>query len=64
MPIYSFKCPSCAHSFDALVKVGVTVAPCKQCQTESVKQLSAPGSFNLQGDGFYKPSARPVTGDV
>ncbi len=57
MPIYDFKCPSCGASFDALTKLGTTHIPCRVCGTDANKQVSAPGGFDLKGDGWYKPSS-------
>lgn len=59
-PIYDFACPVCNKTTEKIVKSDVTVAECPNCGSEAVRQVSAPGGFNLIGEGFYNPSAPPV----
>jgi putative FmdB family regulatory protein len=54
MPIYAYKCESCAHAKDVLQKISdplLTVCPaCGQATFK--KQLTAAG-FQLKGSGWY-----------
>jgi putative FmdB family regulatory protein len=53
MPIYEYRCESCAHEFDVLQKISddpVTVCP--RCGGAVVKQVSST-SFILKGSGWY-----------
>ena len=54
MPIYAYKCESCAHTKDVLQKISdplLTVCPaCGQATFK--KQLTAAG-FQLKGSGWY-----------
>lgn len=60
MPLYDFKCTNCRKVTEKLVKSDVTNVECPNCGSSATRQLAAPGGFNLQGDGFYKPSAKPI----
>jgi len=60
MPFYDFKCIECSTTVEKLVKSDVKVVDCPNCGSSAVRQVSAPGGFNLQGDGFYRPSAKPI----
>ena len=57
MPLFDFKCPICQTRFEKLVKSDVVAEPCIKCGGTANKQLSAPGGFNLLGDGWYKGNA-------
>jgi putative FmdB family regulatory protein len=64
MPIYSYRCESCGHAKDILLKVSDPVlTTCPACGAESFrKQLTAAG-FQLKGSGWYvtdfKGDAKP-----
>lgn len=61
MPMFEFRCVTCLTLVERLVKADVTTVECPNCSGKAEKQLSAPGGFNLVGDGFYKPNAsKPV----
>ena len=54
MPIYAYKCESCAHAKDVLQKISdplLTVCPACGAPTFK-KQLTAAG-FQLKGSGWY-----------
>ncbi len=54
MPIYAYKCESCAHAKDVLQKISdplLTVCPACGAATFK-KQLTAAG-FQLKGSGWY-----------
>jgi putative FmdB family regulatory protein len=56
MPIYAFRCSSCAHGFDRLQKLSdPDPDTCPACGTrgEVSRQLTAP-SFRLAGSGWYE----------
>ena len=56
MPIYAFRCSSCAHGFDRLQKLSdPDPDACPACGTrgEVSRQLTAP-SFRLAGSGWYE----------
>lgn len=54
MPIYAYKCASCGHAQDILMKVtDLKLTICPSCGKETFnKQLTAPG-FQLKGSGWY-----------
>lgn len=54
MPIYAYKCASCGHVQDVLMKVtDIKLTICPSCGKETFnKQLTAPG-FQLKGSGWY-----------
>lgn len=57
MPLFSFKCPTCKTEVERIVKSDVTFVECPNCSDKALKQLSAPGGFDLRGDGWYKGNA-------
>jgi putative FmdB family regulatory protein len=57
MPLYSFKCSTCNAATERIVKSDVTYVECPNCSGKAEKQLSAPGGFDLKGDGWYKGNA-------
>lgn len=53
MPIYEFKCKSCAMTFDRLMRISEENTPlCPQCGGETKKLISSAGLL-FKGDGFY-----------
>jgi len=64
MPIFDFHCSKCKTTTERLTKSDVKMIECPQCGYLATKQVSAPGGFSLQGEGFYKPSPKPVDGAV
>lgn len=43
MPIYDFRCGSCAHRFEEWVRKAETVPPCPACgATQVARELSLP----------------------
>jgi putative FmdB family regulatory protein len=53
MPIYEYRCESCANEFDKLMKMGAPNPPCQICQGETKRMLSA-AAFHLKGGGWAK----------
>ncbi|MNV61004.1 Zinc ribbon domain protein [compost metagenome] len=41
MPIYEFKCTSCEHVFDDIVKMGTTEIECTKCGEPSKKTINS-----------------------
>jgi putative FmdB family regulatory protein len=55
MPIYVYHCEKCYAEKEMLKRVGDTDPEiCDKCAIPMEKQLTAPGSFNLKGNGWYK----------
>lgn len=55
MPIYVYQCPKCYSEKELLKKITDTDPEvCDKCTSPMEKQLTAPGSFNLKGGGWYK----------
>lgn len=44
MPIYEFRCDSCAARFEALVDAGTDSTPCRACGEVAARVLSAPAA--------------------
>ena len=57
MPLYEFKCVHCEKEFEKIVPMGTVQVNCPDCNAMANKKLSAPGGFQLKGDGWYKPSS-------
>jgi len=53
MPIYEYKCESCDHQFEKLVRISADAPPCEVCGAKVKKLVSAAG-FILKGGGWYK----------
>jgi putative FmdB family regulatory protein len=54
MPLYDFKCSTCNNHFTVLQKYNDPNPKCPQCgSSDTQKQLSAPGHFDLKGGGYY-----------
>lgn len=56
MPLYSYKCYTCDYEFEMLLAHDDdTSPPCPNCEEQlCIRQMSAPGGFQLKGEGFYK----------
>lgn len=52
MAFYTFKCPNCDVTKDELVKVGTESTVCKECGTDTEKQLSFRSSAIGLPNGF------------
>lgn len=53
MPIYQFKCPECKGNMERLQKSSDAAPECPQCDVPMEKQVTAPGGFDLRGNGWY-----------
>lgn len=54
MPIYEYRCESCGHQFEKMVKIGAEIPPCPSCEAANVRKLVSAASFHLKGSGWYK----------
>lgn len=55
MPIYEYRCESCAHELEALQKISdQPLRDCPNCQTLALRRLISAPSFRLKGDGWYE----------
>jgi putative FmdB family regulatory protein len=63
MALYDFKCVHCEHEFEKLVPMGTVQVSCPKCGAMANKKLSAPGGFDLRGDGWYKGNASKPSSD-
>jgi len=53
MPIYEYKCDSCDHQFEKLMRISAEPPPCEACG-ETVRKLVSASGFILKGGGWYK----------
>jgi putative FmdB family regulatory protein len=65
MPLYDFKCRSCGHRFEELVRLG-EAATCPKCQTAGAERQFSPsaGISTETTRGRSKRSARRVSGAI
>jgi putative FmdB family regulatory protein len=54
MPIYEYRCGSCAHVFEKLMRLGAEAPPCPECDHAEVEKLVSASGFILKGTGWYK----------
>lgn len=54
MPIYEYRCESCGHQFEKMVKIGAETPPCPACEAANVRKMVSAPSFHLKGSGWYK----------
>lgn len=54
MPIYEYRCPSCGHQFEKLVKMNAAPPECPECGQAEVDKLVSTSGFILKGSGWYK----------
>jgi len=52
VPIYEYRCPSCSHRFEKMMKMSDAPPPCPSCGAAVDKQISV-SSFHLKGGGWY-----------
>lgn len=53
MPIYEYRCETCGHQFEKMVRMNDDAPPCPSCGA-GVKKLISASSFHLKGSGWYK----------
>ena len=55
MPIYEYRCDSCAHELEALQKMtDDALVVCPHCGQPALKKLLSAGAFRLKGSGWYE----------
>jgi putative FmdB family regulatory protein len=70
MPIYEYRCASCGHQQEFLLKVSDTPPTvCTKCGKPSFSKMVTAAGFQLKGSGWYatdfknggaKPAAKPA----
>lgn len=57
MPLYEFYCHRCSDTFERILRSDFQVTPeCPKCGDGSTeKVINFGGSFEITGDGVYKP---------
>jgi len=53
MPIYEYKCTSCDHRFEVLVRHRVVQTVCPKCACDKLDRLISTCAFSLKGGGWY-----------
>jgi putative FmdB family regulatory protein len=68
MPIYEYRCGSCGHQQEYLLKVSDTpLTVCPQCGKPTYSKMVTAAGFQLKGSGWYvtdfrnKPSSKTGT---
>lgn len=55
MPIYEYRCESCAHELEKIQKMNDDVlVDCPQCGRPALKRLISAAAFRLKGSGWYE----------
>lgn len=57
MPIYEYRCQSCGHEMEALVRSGKEPEACPECQGALARKISRAGII-FKGSGFYVNDSR------
>ena len=70
MPIYEYRCASCGHQQEFLLKVSdAPLTVCTKCGKPSFSKMVTAAGFQLKGSGWYatdfkssgaKPAAKPA----
>jgi len=58
MPIYEYKCTTCAHKFEEIVKSGTMITECELCGDEAQKLVSQDVGLEFRGGGWTENSSR------
>jgi putative FmdB family regulatory protein len=54
MPLYEYKCNSCAHRFERIVKFSdAPLKTCPQCGEDAIDQLISAPAVQFKGSGWY-----------
>lgn len=55
MPIYEYRCQSCAHELETLQKISdQPLVDCPSCSQASLKKKVSAAGFRLKGGGWYE----------
>lgn len=69
MPIYEYRCESCAYKLEKLQKMSEDkLVDCPECGQPALKRLVSAAAFRLKGSGWYetdfkKDNKRNLAGD-
>lgn len=64
MPIYEFHCERCEDSFEQFRSIRDEALPtCPYCESQRVRRLISPTSFQLKGTGWYATDYRRTSRD-
>lgn len=61
MPIYEYRCESCDHELEALVRGGREPESCPSCEGKLARKISRAGVI-FKGSGFYVTDSRGSSG--
>jgi len=62
MPIYEYRCQSCAHELEALQKLSdQPLVDCPSCGQASLKKKVSAAGFRLKGGGWYETDFKSQT---
>ena len=54
MPTYSYRCPECAHEYDAFQKITDSMrTKCPRCGTRGERRITGGAGIHFKGSGFY-----------
>lgn len=55
MPIYEYRCESCAHELEKIQKMSdEAIVDCPACGRPALKRLISAAAFRLKGSGWYE----------
>ena len=55
MPIYEYRCESCAYELEKLQKMSdPTLVDCPECSRPALRRLISAAAFRLKGSGWYE----------
>ncbi len=58
MPIYEYRCQSCGHELEALVRGGKEPTNCPSCETGDLTRKISRAGVIFKGSGFYVNDSR------
>ncbi len=58
MPIYEYRCQSCGHELEALVRSGKEPETCPSCETGNLSRKISRAGVIFKGSGFYINDSR------
>ena len=62
MPLYEYRCPSCGHTIEELVKIGQELyLGCPKCSEGygvTMKKIVSESSFRLKGEGWTQKESK------
>ena len=65
MPIYTYKCENCHHTFDIFQHFYEdTLTVCPNCKKETLKKIYTPVGIVFKGSGFYATDHKSPSGQI